>query len=72
MYQESEERAELYRCWPPAKLQVPILVQPAAVNNDIPEESDIDMAVQGLKLGRVGWASVMIVEDLKGWRKEAK
>ena len=35
--QGSADRAELYMCRPPAILQVPILVQPPAVNDDIPE-----------------------------------
>ena len=32
----------------------PILMQLAAVNDDIPAEADIEMAVCGLKVGRAG------------------
>ena len=36
--QESEVIAELYRCRPPARLKVPILVQPMEVNAEVPTE----------------------------------
>ena len=67
--QESAERAELYRLWPPARLQVPILVHSAAVNDEIPEEAEIEMAVRGLKGGKEGGPSGMRAEDQKGWRQ---
>ena len=70
--QESEDRAELYRCRPLVRIKVPILVQPVAVNNDIPAEEEIELAVWGMKCGRAGGLLVMRAEDLKGWRKEAK
>ena len=35
---ESTVRAELYRCRPPARLKVPILVQPMEVNAEVPTE----------------------------------
>ena len=63
--QESMERAELYRCWPPARLWVPILVQPAVVNYDIAEESEIDMAVRGMKVGKAGGLLGMRADYLK-------
>ena len=62
-------RAELYRCRPLARLRFPIIVQPAAVNYDIPVQAEIEMAVQGLKVGRARGSLVMREEDLKGWRK---
>ena len=65
-------RLELYRCWPPARIKVPILVQPAAVNNGAPTEAEVKMAVWGLKRGRKGGPSGMREEDLKGCRKESK
>ena len=68
----SEDRVELYRCRPPERLRVPILVQLSAVNNDIIAEAEIDMTLQGLKGGRAGGPSGMRVEDLKGWCREAK
>ena len=54
------------------RLRSPILVQPAAVNEEIPAEAEIDMAVRGLKGGRAGGPLGMRAEDLKGWCKEAK
>ena len=50
-------------------MKVLILVQPAAVNDDVPTEAEIDLAVRGLKGGRVGGPLGMRLEDLKGWRK---
>ena len=47
-------------------------MQRAAVNDKIPAESDIEMAVRVLKGGRAGRPPGMIEEDLKGWHKEAK
>ena len=65
-------RSELYRCRPPARLKVLILVQTEVVKNDVPMEADIKLAVQGLKGGRAGSLSGMIAKDLEGWRKKAK
>ena len=70
LYQESAVRAELYICQPPAKLKVPILVQPLAVNDDVPTEEEVEMAVQWLKGGRVGGTLGMRVEELNRWRME--
>ena len=69
LYQESVVRAELYRCRPPARLKVPILVQPAAVSDDVPTELEVDLAVRGMKYGRSGGPSGMRSGDLKVWRK---
>ena len=70
--QESVVRAELYRCQPPARLKVPILVHPVAVNDDVPKEAEVELEVWGMKGGRAGGLSGMRAEDLKGWRKESK
>ena len=70
--QESVFRAELYKCRIPARLKVPILVQPAAVNDDVPTVAEVKMLVRGLKGGRAVGPFGMILEDLKGWRKEDK
>ena len=45
------------------------MVQPAAVNYDIPVQAEIEMAVRELKVGRARGSLVMREEDLKGWRK---
>ena len=47
-------------------------MQPEAVNNDIPEEAEIEMAVHWLKGGKARGPAGMRAEDLKGWRKESK
>ena len=65
-------RAELYRCRPPARLKVPILVQSTVVSNEVPTESEVYMAVRGVRTGRSWDLSGMKTEDLKGWYKEAK
>ena len=46
-------------------------MQPAAINDDIMTEADIDLVVWGMKGGGSGGPSGMRAEDLKGWRKEA-
>ena len=69
---ESKVRAELYRCRPPARLKVPILVQSTEVSNELPTEAKVNMEVRGIRTGRSGGPSGMRVEDFKGWCKEAK
>ena len=44
-------RVELCIFQPPARLKIPILVHLEAVNDDIPTEVEVEMAVRGLKLG---------------------
>ena len=70
--QVSEDMADLYRCRLPEGLQVLLLVQPEVVNDNIPEEAEIKMAVGGLKSRRAGVPTFMRTEDLKGWLREAK
>ena len=53
-------------------LKVPILVQLAAVNNEIPTEAEVELVVRGLKSRRAVCSSGMRTEDMKGWRKKAK
>ena len=72
LVQVSIDRAEIYRCRPPEELRVPLLVQPAAVNDDTPAEADIYMAVRRLKIGKEGGASGTRAENLKEWLREAK
>ena len=70
----SADRPEIYICCPPARLWVTILVHPLALNDDIPEEADIqiEIAVLGMKGGRAGGIPGMRAKDMKGWQKEAK
>ena len=70
--QVSADKAELYRCYPPTRICVPILVHPLVVNDYIPEESEIVIAVLGLKVGRAWGPLGMRMKDLKGWQQEAK
>ena len=72
LVQVSADRAEIYIYWTSEGLRVPLLVQPAAVNDDIPAEAEIEMLMQGLKSGRAGVPSGMCTDDLKGWLREAK
>ena len=53
-------------------LKVPILVQPVSVNNDVPIEAEVELAVRGLKGGRAVGPSGMRLEDLKGRLKKSK
>ena len=48
------ERAELYKFRPPEGLRIPLLVQPAEVDDIIPPEEEIELGAQGLKGGRSG------------------
>ena len=66
----SEDRADIYICHTLEVLQLPLLMQSSAVNNYIPEESEIEMAVQGLKGGIAGDPSDMRAGGLKGWLRE--
>ena len=72
LYQVSADRSELYICRPPEIIRVPILVQPSEVDNDIPEESEMEMELREFKGGREGSLSGMQAEDLEGWCQEAK
>ena len=46
----AEDRANLYRFRPPEVLQVPLPVQPAGVNYNIPSEEKIEVALWWLKV----------------------
>ena len=48
------------------------MVQVVAVNDELPTEAEVKLAVRALKYGRAGGPSSMRAEDLKGWSKEAK
>ena len=60
------DRAELYICSPLEGMWVPLMVQLAEVDDGIPLEVDIELAVQVLKRGRTGGILSMCTEDLKG------
>ena len=60
------ERADIYICRPLEGMRVPLMVQSAEVDDGIPLEVDIELAVQVLKRGRTGGILSMCAEDLKG------
>ena len=68
----SADRAELYRCRTPEGLRVPLLVHPEAIKDDIPAEAEIrmNMAVQGLKIGRLGGGIEHTCGEYEGVDKE--
>ena len=67
---ELSVRDELYRCRPPERLKVPILFQPTEFKDEVPTEVEVNLEVRGLRAGRAGGLSGMILEELKGWRKD--
>ena len=64
------ERADIYRCIPPEGLRVSIIMMPAAVDDGLLEEANIDQSVRGLKGGRAGSLSGIQAYDLKRWLRE--
>ena len=68
--QVTTERVEIYRCRLPEGLWVILLVQLEEVDDGIPSEAEIELAVRGLKRGRASGLSGMHTEDLKGWLQE--
>ena len=69
--QDLAVKTELYICRPPSRLKVLILFQPLKVNDEVPTESEVNLAVRGMRAERVGGPSGTRGEDLKGCLKEA-
>ena len=63
---------ELYRCRPPARLKVLILVQMTDISYEVPTEAEVDLEVRGMIMEIAGGLPDMRVEELKGLRKGAK
>ena len=61
----------MYRCIPPEGIRVPITVMPAAVDDEVPEEAEIEQLVRSLKGGILGGPFRMLTKDKKGWLGEA-
>ena len=71
MEKQTEERAELYRKRVPPGDDIPINVEAYDVRDDTPSDGEIREAVRGgLKNGRVGGASRIRAEDVKGWLRD--
>ena len=51
---------------------IPVTIEPFAVENSIPEEEEIEWAVKRLRNNRAGGPSRMRAEDLKGWLAAAR
>ena len=67
------ERVALYsRVPPPPGDNIPVTIEPFAVEDGVPEEEEIEWAVKRLQNNRAGGPSRMRVEDLKGWLAAAR
>ena len=64
------ERADIYICRPLEGMRVPLMVQSAEVDDGIPLELEIELAVRSLKGGRAGGLLIMCAEDMKGCQQE--
>ena len=67
------ERVALYsRIPPPPGDNIPVAIEPFAVEDGVPMEAEIEWAVKRLRNNRAGGLSRMWVEDLKGWLAAAR
>ena len=72
MEAQTTERQELYGFIPSPGDNIPVRVQPFAVNDDVPEDREIRGAVRKLRNGRAGGSSGIRAEDLKRWLRDAE
>ena len=61
------ERVALYSRIPPPGDNIPVTIEPFAVEYGVPTEAEIEWAVKRLRNNRAGGPSRMRAEDLKGW-----
>eukprot|EP00978_Attheya_sp_CCMP212_P028132 scaffold96327_cov32-Attheya_sp.AAC.1 len=66
------ESIALYRKEAPPGESIPILVEPVAVSDEIPEMEEIAEAVRKLRNNRAGGPSGIRGEHLKGWLAKAE
>ena len=72
LYQVTMYREELYICRPPEGLWVPLLVQQVEVDDRMPLEEEIELAVRGMKGRRVRGGHQACTRNLRGgWLQEA-
>ena len=62
----------LYIRVPPPGDNIPVTIEPSAVEDGVPEEEEIEWAVKRLQNNCAGGASRMQAEDLKGWLAAAR
>ena len=73
MAKQTEERAELYAKRVPPGDSIPVNVDAYLIKDDTPSDLEIRAAVKdGLRNGRVGGASGIRSEDVKGWLRDAE
>ena len=60
------ERVALYSWIPPPGDNIPVTIEPFAVEDGVPTEEEVEWAVKRLRNNRAGGASRMRAEDLKG------
>ena len=65
-YQGMTEWVTLYSRVPPPGDSIPVDIEPFAVEDGVPEESEVECAVKHLQNNRAGGPSRMREEDLKG------
>ena len=61
------ERVDIYSYVPSPGKNIPISVQPVPVDDSVPREDEIQVAVEQLRRNRSGGPSGMRDEHLKGW-----
>ena len=66
-----KDREELYRFLPPKGRWVTVLLWPGEVDDGVPDDMIIAVAVRGIQGGNRWVPSGMQTEDLKGWLWEA-
>jgi hypothetical protein len=72
MVKQMAERANLYRQRDPPGEPLPINIDLIPVDDGMPSEGEIRVAVAGLSNGRAGGASGMRAEDVKAWLRGVK
>ena len=66
------EWVTLYSRIPPPGDNIPVTIEPFAVEDGVPEEEEIEWAVKRLQNNRAGGPSRMRAEDPKGWLAAAR
>ena len=62
----------LYSRIPPPGDNIPVTIEPFAVEDGVPTDAEIELAVKRLRNNRAGRPSRMRAEDLKGWLAAAR
>ena len=66
------EQVSLYSRISPPGDNIPVNIEPFAVEDGVPTEAEIEWAVKRLQNNRAGGPSRMRAEDLKGWLAAAR